>query len=376
MKKLLGLFALSVVAAGLLATTGSASTSTGLNACAAKANPGSGAGLGRISGIVHAQGIASICGAHNESDAANGDPPLIWHGGPMMGTTSTGPLVITPIFWSPNGHNIPASYKNLIFRYLAGVAAASGSHTNVFSTLTEYSGSNGSINYNVQVPFAVHDTGSLPASGCTVASNDTSGIYADNSGYNACLDDDQVIAETNRVVDAFGLPRDLSHQYVLFLPKHVETCFFPGSTLTSANACTINHQPSAAYCAYHSIASNGMVYANLSYAIYASSTGFTCGSDARFPQVQSPNRNLDGDTEISPTSHEIMEATTDPDVATGWYDDFGFENGDECSYVYGPVQGHSGFFFNQVINGFKYMTQEEFSNNDFFNTGLGCLQGE
>ena len=91
----------------------------------------------------------------------------------MMGTTSTGPLVITPIFWSPNGHNIPASYKNLIFRYLAGVAAASGSHTNVFSTLTEYSGSNGSINYNVQVPFAVHDTGSLPASGCTVASNDT-----------------------------------------------------------------------------------------------------------------------------------------------------------------------------------------------------------
>ena len=119
-----------------------------------------------------------------------------------------------------------------------------------------------------------------------------------------------------------------------------------------------------------------MVYANLSYAIYASPIGFTCGTDARFPQVQSPNRNLDADTEISPTSHEIMEAITDPTPSTGWFDDFGFENGDECAYVYGPVQGRSGVYFNQSINGFKYLTQEEFSNNDFFNTGLGCLQGE
>jgi hypothetical protein len=29
-----------------------------------------------------------------------------------------------------------------------------------------------------------------------------------------------------------------------------------------------------------------------------------------------------------------------------------------------------------VINGDQYLTQEEFSNQDFFRTGLGCLQGE
>ena len=89
-----------------------------------------------------------------------------------------------------------------------------------------------------------------------MASTDTRGIYADNSGYNACLDDDQVMAETDSVIAAHGLPHNLSHIYVLFLPKHVESCFFAGSTTTSANACTINYQPSAAYCAYHSQAPN------------------------------------------------------------------------------------------------------------------------
>lgn len=377
MRKLLVLLAVAVAAAGLLTTTGSAA-STKAHAKASCSSPiGSATTVGRLAGIVHAQSIAASGCVSNKGDTANGTPPLLWHGGAMMGTSSTGPLNVIPIFWSPRGHAITAAYKNIITRYLSGIAADSGSHTNVFSTLTEYFGSNGSINYNVQVPFAVNDGGALPASGCDVASNDTTGIYADNSGYDACLDDDQIIAETNRVVDALGLPRDLAHQYVLFVPKHVETCFFPGSTLTSANACTINHQPSAAYCAYHSMdTSNGMVYANLSYAIYASPTGFTCSSDAVFPTVQTPNGNKDADTEVSPTSHEIMEATTDPDVSTGWYDSSGFENGDECAYIFGSVSGHAGHYYNQVINGGHFLTQEEFSNQDFALTGGGCLQSE
>ncbi len=112
------------------------------------------------------------------------------------------------------------------------------------------------------------------------------------------------------------------------------------------------------------------------FPIYNSSIGFTCGSDAAFPDVQTPNGNADADTEISPTSHEIMEAMTDPDVNTGWYDSSGFENGDECAYVYGVTQGATGAAYNQVINGHNYLTQEEFSNLDFASTGGGCLQGE
>ena len=38
------------------------------------------------------------------------------------------------------------------------------------------------------------------------------------------------------------------------------------------------------------------------------------------------------------------------------------------------MQGPSGGFYNQVINGFQYLTQQEFSNKDFAITGNGCVQ--
>ena len=90
--------------------------------------------------------------------------------------------------------------------------------------------------------------------------------------------------------------------------------------------------------------------------------------------IESPNGNPDADVEISPTSHEISESITDPDTATGWYDSSGFENGDECAYVFGQTQGSAGHLYNQVINGLHFLTQEEFSNRDFAITAGGCVQ--
>jgi hypothetical protein len=285
-------------------------------------------------------------------------------------------VVVTPIYWNPAGHPIPTGYQKIINTYLNGVAADSGAHTNVFSTLNEYFGSNGDIRYRLRFGAPINDTGALPANGCKVNGQDNKGIYADNSGYDACLDDDQIIAETDRVVAARSLPRDYGHIYVTFLPKHVESCFYAGSTTVASNFCTINHQPSAAYCAYHSQAPSGTVYANMPFPIYESSVGYTCASDATFDAIQTPNGDVDADTEVSPTSHEIMEAITDPDTTTGWYDSSGYENGDECAYIYGATQGTPGQLYNQVIDRRHYLTQEEFSNLDFAKTGGGCLQSE
>ena len=39
-------------------------------------------------------------------------------------------------------------------------------------------------------------------------------------------------------------------------------------------------------------------------------------------------------------------------------------------------QGAAGQLYNQVIRTRHYLTQEEFSNRDFFATGGGCLQSE
>jgi hypothetical protein len=308
------------------------------------------------------------------SDTAVGTPPLIFHGGPVMMTPATGPLIVTPIFWNPAGHPMSLTYKEILTDYLRAVTLASGQNSNVFSVLNEYYGNNGHMHYRVSLGASVNDTNPLPASGCTVASKDTANIYADNSGYDACLDDDQVQAEIDNVTAFRGLPHDLTHIYVLYLPKHVESCFFAGSTTTAANACTINYQPSAAYCAYHSESASNAVYANMPYPIYKSKVGFTCGTEKNFGVIESPNGNPDADVEVSPTSHEINEAATDPDTNTGWYDSHGFENGDECAYIFGATQGAPGRVFNQTISGFHFLTQEEFSNRDFAITGGGCVQ--
>jgi hypothetical protein len=366
----------ALAGATLLCASGSAAAATSICASGRAAPPGR-----HFAGIVSARDIQSGClgvgRGRTAGDAADGSPPLVYHGGPVMGTRLTGALVITPIYWHPVGHPMSAGYRTLINTYLSNVALASGATDNVYSIAPEYSGTNGAIRYRIHRGAPINDTGPLPVSGCRLQNADTSGIYADGTGYNSCLDDAQVIAETDRVVTANSLPRDYAHIYVMFLPKRVESCFYAGGTSTSTNFCTINHEPSAAFCAYHSQAASGSVYADMAYPIYRSATGLTCGTDANYAGViETPNGNPDADTEVSLTSHETIEAWTDPDTETGWYDSVGDEIGDECAYVYGPTAGTAGALYNQTISGNHYLTQEEFSNNSFFQSAGGCLQGE
>jgi len=349
-----------------------------------------------VGGIIVAVGTSGSTGACHKpppEPAFNGTPPLLFHGslsnciflpcndGDVMMTASTGPLVVVPIFWDPTAYPMSSAYRNIIVSYLGDVAKDSGLTQNVFSVLNEYYGNNGQIQYKVQLGSVINDTDPLPTSGCTLEPADTKAIYADGSGYSACLDDAQLQAEVDNVSAAHGLAHNLSHIYVLYLPKHVESCFLPGETTSVAGGqfCTINYEPTAAYCAYHSEDPASAVYANLTYPIYASPVGYTCGSDARFPVIESPNGNPDADTEISPTSHEISEAITDPDTETGWYDaPFGYEIGDECAYIYGRTGGAPGGYFNQVINGGHFLTQEEFTNSVFDSSGgtAGCVLSE
>ena len=346
-----------------------------------------------IGGVIIASGTSSTCAdpPPPPEPAFNGTPPVLFHGRPptancvagtvcddgdIMSTRATGPLVIVPIFWAPPGYSFTSAYENIIDEYLRDVAAASGQLTNVFSVLTEYYGNNGSMQYRFETASPIFANNALPTTGnCTVAAADTSGIYSDGSGYSACLDDNNLQAEVDTVTAARGLPHNLNHIYELFLPKGVESCFFPGSDATN-NECTINNEPTAAYCAYHSTDNNAAVYANLDYPIYDSPTGYTCGTDARFPTEESPNGNPDADTEVSPLSHETSESITDPDTETGWYDSTGNEISDDCAYIFGATGGTAGRLYNQTINGQHFITQEEFSNRVFArsNGTEGCVQ--
>jgi hypothetical protein len=390
MRKLFVLLAFGMLAAGLLTTTGSAAGGTNAGACASQ--PGK---MGRFSGIVHAQAISGpLC---DPTSPLGADPPLLWGGGPVM-SPDNGPVTITPIYWEPNGYVNPGDYRNIINQYLADVAHDSSLDTNVYSTAIEYPGSNGSGGYNIVRGTPIRDRNPLPKGrGCNVGKLDTSGIYADGSGYTACLDDAQITAEIQNVINAAPggpLPSDYNHEYVMLTPKHVESCFFSGSTTNTKNVCTINHYPSAAYCAYHTMFGpdypvSGTVYANMPYPIYHSPVGFTCGTDAGgHGTIESPNFNgsassTDADVEVSPLSHEIMESITDPNTFNGWFDASGRENGDDCAYVFGngtwtDLGGSPGMFYNQTINGDHYITQEEFSNADWFNSNKtgGCVRSE
>jgi hypothetical protein len=374
--------------------------------------------MGRFSGIVHAQAISgtSCAGSGVSADGIStlgGAPPLLWGGGPAMGTDPNTPITITPIYWEPNSPNgnplfyNSAQYRNLINQYLADVAAASGRNDNVYSTATEYYGNNGPaaqnfIHYNIVRGTPLRDHDLLPkGQGCWVAKLDTSNIYSDGSGYSACLDDAQITAEIQKFITARGLLSDYNHEYVMLTPKHVASCFYPGSTANKKNVCTLTHYPTAGYCAYHTMFGpnypfSGTVYANMPYPIYQSPVGFTCGSDGGgHGTIESPNYlgdqvDKDADVEISPLSHEIMESITDPNTTNGWFDASGNENGDDCAYVYGAGSGAGGdgsfsdlfgtpgMLYNQTINGHHYITQEEFSNADWFHTdgAGGCVRSE
>jgi hypothetical protein len=356
---------------GFAAVTSAASATPRSNTCAS-AQLGGTTRVGHFAGLVRPVGTGS-CATSIPTDphAPGGTPPLLYHNGPVMATPAVGDqVVVTPIYWAGAGYSFASNYESLINRYLADAAHDSEKSTNVFSTLFEYSGSNGAINYRLAQGTPILDSHAFPTSGCTVNSGS---IYSDGTGYTKCLDDAQVQTEINSVVTAHSLTRDLGHMYVMFLPKHVEACFYAGNP--SNQACTINSTPSAAFCAYHSEFSGNTVYANMPFPIYESATGYSCTKEnLGTSRVQSPNGNPDADVEISPLSHEMSEAITDPDTQTGWYDSSGYENGDECAYKYGALSGTDGGYYNQTINGHHYLTQEEFSNHNFNIAKGGCLQ--
>lgn len=150
------LLGFGVLAASLLTTTGSAAAGTTKTGACSSQLP---AKMSRFSGIVSAQAISGP--SCDPTSPLGASPPLTWHGGPLM----PGPTTITPICWEPTGYFNAGDYRNIINQYLADVAAASGSNDNVYSTATEYPGSNGSISYNIALGTPIRDHNPFPRAG-------------------------------------------------------------------------------------------------------------------------------------------------------------------------------------------------------------------
>ena len=323
MRRLFFLLAVGALAAGLLTATGSAAGGTNAGACASQLP----AKMGRFSGIVHAQAIS---GPSCDPTSPLGGRPASALGrrardGDRSGQSGHHHPDLLGAEWVISTRAITGTSSISTWRMSLPPAAR---HERLLDGDRVSRQQRERDGYNIVRGAPIRDHNPLPKGrGCSVGKLDTSGIYADGSGYTACLDDAQITAEIQNVITALGLPQnDYNHEYVMITPKHVESCFFSGSTTNKKNVCTINHYPSAGYCAYHTMFGpnypiSGTVYANMPYPIYHSPVGFTCGTDAGgHGTIESPNFNgsassTDADVEVSPLSHEIMESITDPNTS-------------------------------------------------------------
>jgi len=246
-----------------------------------------------------------------------------YNGGPVMPSNTDYVLM-----WSPQGLSAyPPGFVFGVAQYFSDLQHDSGGDQNVDSVGPQYNDLTGAVaSYDSTFGGVLVDTDPYPASQCIV-----------NAPVTNCLTDAQIQHEVVSYVTSHNLPTDLSHEYFLLTPPHVESCFSndPTQNFGGCAAGIVPFRPLAGYCAYHqNTATPTMVfYANM-----------PC--DADNPHCQDGNypNGLISDGEINGgLSHEHMESVTDPIPNDAWTNGFGAnqgeEVGDQCTRVRGTALG-------------------------------------
>jgi hypothetical protein len=110
------------------------------------------------------------------------------------------------------------------------------------------------------------------------------------------------------------------------------------------------------YCGWHTHATIGG--RDIKYAFV--------GNPARCPSACSngtppPNGSVGADGAASIVSHELEEATTDPDL-NAWYDSRGAENADKCAWTFGTTYSNGTGTANMNLGGLDYLIQRNWVN--------------
>src|SRR6266542_3456317 len=258
---------------------------------------------------------------------------LTFHGGNVMTSSTT-----YAIFWLPGGtHFAPTTgnaatdaandtrFENLIIRYFQNVGGSG-----IYNTATQYTGANGSILNSSTFGGSVVDTNAYPHAGTS----------ADP------IQDSELRSEVDSIRAAQGWPDGVSVEYFIFTGYTIQSCASFGCSTTD-------------YCAYHSSFTdsdgNPLIWANMPDSRSLNDPGGSvCGS-----ATVTPDGDQYADVEIDVTSHEHLEAVTDPQL-DAWYDgSLSGENGDKCVRTYG-IRNSIGA--NIYMGGFAFQLQREWSN--------------
>ncbi len=250
--------------------------------------------------------------AQAQRDAATGKPTrtngISYHGGPVMVNTKN----VYYIWYGNWSGNTAGSILDTLASSIGG-----SSYFNINTTYYNGAGQ--------KVSNSVNFTGSTN----------------DNYSQGAKLTDSGVEAVVQNAINSGGLPLDTNGVYFVLTSADVnETSGF----------CT-------QYCGWHT---NGTISGkDIKYAFI--------GNPDRCPsaceeQSTSPNGNAGADGMASIISHELEEASTDPDL-NAWYDQRGEENADKCAWTFGTTKTASnGSAYNMTLGGRNYLIQRNWVN--------------
>ena len=242
---------------------------------------------------------------HNNAFPAAGQN-LQYGGGPVM----AGNVNVYAIFWEPTGA-VSANYNSLILRYFGDIGGSP-----LYQLNQEYTDSSGNF-----------------STGVTLA-----GSWVDNSPYpESPLLDSDIQNEVTNAQQANGWQSSIDNIFFVFTEQNQDICFD-----SSFSECASN-----TFCAYHNFFGSDTIYATMPYA-----ASFSCNPGS------SPNGD-DADQTINVTSHEEMEAATDP-LLNAWTDSSGQEIGDKCAWMFGPLDAQGG---DVNFNGNDYILQQEWDNS-------------
>jgi hypothetical protein len=255
----------------------------------------------------------------NVSKAASSSSNLVYHNGPVMGGTTN----VYAIFWEPT-NNVSTNYNTLIKRYFGDIGGSP-----LYKISNQYTQMSGPPPSNAVLAGSWVDTGSYPES--------------------PLLDSD-IQGEVTHAQGVKGWSSGSDNVFFVFIEKNVSLC--ADSSQTSCTPDVTSPSNTMPFCAYHyNFGTNNTIYAAMPY---AASPNFNNGCNTG----ASPN-NDDADQTINVTSHEQMEAATDP-LLNAWYNDSNsFEIGDLCAWTFGPGNSQGA---DVVWNNHGYIVQEEWSN--------------
>ena len=231
-----------------------------------------------------------------------------YHGGPVMLNT-----VNVYYIWYGNWSGNTAT--TILTNLASNIGGSSYEHINS----TYYNGSNQHVSGNVHY----------------------SGSTTDNYSQGTSLSDAQIQTVVSSAISSGRLPKDSNAVYFVLTSQDVTA---------SSGFCT-------QYCGWHT---HGTIAgSDIKYSFVGNPD--RCPSACEW-QTTSPNGNAGADGMASIISHELEEATTDPDL-NAWYDHRGQENADKCAWTFGTTTPlSSGAEYNVTFGGTKFLIQRNWVN--------------